>query len=281
MHRLLTSIMQSRWRASAISTVMAPTIFFWLSGGIIALVTLSKGPREGFICLLWASLPCILVIFLGGGPFALLCLFSVWVMAALYIYTASWEVSLFYSIAIGLVQIIVLYFFAAEYTAQMNTLIEEWQSKLLANEMHVWDNPVFERKDIAAILGVAGGYIATLMYIIGQYWYSLLYKPRNFARKMNSLILSQRNALGTLIATAVLFWVNWDVVAHLTIIPLVVAGIGLMHAVVFIKGMSTLWLVIFYAFLILFAPAKFILASVAAVDSVFNFRQRLLDMIDR
>ncbi len=58
-------------------------------------------------------------------------------------------------------------------------------------------------------------------------------------------------------------------------VPLLVAGIALVHGFIGLKGMHGVWLGIFYVLLIFTWPMILIVLLVALLDSFVDFRARL------
>jgi hypothetical protein len=63
--------------------------------------------------------------------------------------------------------------------------------------------------------------------------------------------------------------------AYLVAVPLLVAGLGLVHAVVASKNMGGLALAFAYGLLLLVNPVKDVIILAAFLDSWLNFRRRL------
>jgi hypothetical protein len=66
------------------------------------------------------------------------------------------------------------------------------------------------------------------------------------------------------------------IVAPLLLLPLILAGVGLVHGLAGLKPDNRTSLVLFYVVLVLFAgPAIMLLVAAATMDSFIDFRKRI------
>ncbi|MWJ27586.1 hypothetical protein LG290_12295 [Halomonas sediminis] len=128
------------------------------------------------------------------------------------------------------------------------------------------------------ISGVTG--LVVLLASIGclalaRSWQAGLYNPGGFREEFHALRLAPRELAvllvlgvgGMLLGIAPLAMLGW--------VPLLIAGIALVHGVIGLKGMNGLWLVAFYALLITTWPAILIVLLLGLIDTLANFRARL------
>ncbi len=124
----------------------------------------------------------------------------------------------------------------------------------------------------------AGGMSACLVLLIGRWWQSLLYKPGAFQAEFHELRLSLNVAFVVSLAMLLLMQVPelGIALAAMSSIPILLAGIALVHSVVKIAGMSVHWLGIFYLGLVLMGHFLYVpLLVIALLDTAFDFRTRL------
>ena len=136
----------------------------------------------------------------------------------------------------------------------------------------------------ALLMPVLTGLLAALLQIttllslmLGRYWQALLYNPGGFGLEFRALRFSPAPAMvllaGMLLAPSL--GVQAAMLAPLCSVPLVFAGIALVHGLVAQNRMSRFWLVGLYVTLALFMQLLYpLLAILAIVDSLFDFRGR-------
>lgn len=106
-------------------------------------------------------------------------------------------------------------------------------------------------------------------------WQAGLYNPGGFREEFHGLRLAPRE-LGALVVLGVLGAVlQLPALGMLSWVPLLVAGIALVHGFIGLKGMNGLWLVAFYVLLITTWPMILIVLLLAFIDTFADFRGRL------
>jgi hypothetical protein len=136
----------------------------------------------------------------------------------------------------------------------------------------------------ALLIPVLTGLLAALLQIttllslmLGRYWQALLYNPGGFGLEFRALRFTPAPAMmllaGMLLGPSL--GVQVAMLAPLCSVPLVFAGIALVHGLVEQNRMSRFWLVGLYVTLVLFMQLIYpLLAVLAIVDSLFDFRGR-------
>lgn len=129
------------------------------------------------------------------------------------------------------------------------------------------------------VLGTIAGAVECAMSVaviaLARFWQSALYHPGAFRSEFHSLRLLPKELLiiiviafmGVLLGAPAIILVCW--------LPLLIAGIALVHGVLGIKRMNGLWLVGFYALLLTTWPVIFIVLLLAVSDCFAHFRERL------
>ncbi|APE31470.1 hypothetical protein BOX17_11265 [Halomonas aestuarii] len=106
-------------------------------------------------------------------------------------------------------------------------------------------------------------------------WQAGLYNPGGFREEFHALRLLPRE-LAVLVVLGVLGVVlGLPALGMLAWVPLLVAGIALVHGFIGLKGMNGLWLVAFYVLLITTWPMILIVLLLAFIDTFADFRGRL------
>lgn len=283
MRALAEFIMRGRMQATLVVVVSAALpLLFWLSAAAGSLVLLRRGSSDALGILVWALLPAIGWWYFGE-PRTLLVLLGALGLALLLRASQSWNRVLLCSVALGLVYGVVL---GAVFREPIVAMAGELQ-KLLP---HMLDGvhqqmSVDERARLDSLIApVLTGLIAALLQIVsllslmlGRYWQALLYNPGGFGREFRALRLPPAPAM--LLLVGMLLGPNLGpqlaMLTPLCSVPLVFAGIALLHGLVAQKRLAKFWLVGLYITLLLFMQLTYpLLVVLAIVDSLFDFRGR-------
>ena len=127
---------------------------------------------------------------------------------------------------------------------------------------------------IAALMQV----VSVLSLMLGRYWQALLYNPGGFGREFRSIRIPAGPAM-LLLACMVVgpnFGPQMALLAPICSVPLVFAGLALIHGLVAQKRLARFWLVGLYVTLLLFMQLIYpLLVVLAIVDGLIDFRGRL------
>ena len=126
---------------------------------------------------------------------------------------------------------------------------------------------------LAALLQI----VTLLSLMLGRYWQAALYNPGGFGSEFRALRFPPMLAM--LLLVGMLLGPNLGaqlaVLTPLCSVPLVFAGLALMHGLVAQGRLPRFWLVGLYVTLVLFMQVIYpLLAVLAIVDSLFDFRGR-------
>lgn len=245
----------------------------WLGTAIVSLTILRKGPAEGLIVLLWASLPLVLVTYLGDSS-SLLALVGTAIMACLLRVTMSWEIT------IGSVVLV----------AGVSNLIFEWTSGVFVNGLVDWYVEFagqLQQVELTAdqartvLLGffaLGQAYLMVLTLVLARWWQSELYNPGGFQKEFHQVRLSPAVSVPVL-ALLVVCMVFSETLGRwipLLTVPMTVAGLALLHWTVKYKEMSPNWLIAAYVTVIFLSQLALpMLLTAALMDSWLNIRERI------
>lgn len=283
MRSIAEFVMRGRLQAMLVAVPGAGTgIFFWLSAAIIALVTLRKGTGQGGFILFWSLLPAGLLAW-KVDPLPLLCIVTAFVVAGVLRELVRWDLALLAGVAASIVAAAVLQFgfqaYLLDYLTLYQTELGKFQASLpsdseLAPELTKALNGI-TTSQLAGVFAVLTSMFATLAVIVGRYWQSSLYNVGGFGEEFRALRFTPV-VTAVLVLLAMFFYstADYKLWSWLCLLPLVLVGIALVHAVVNSGRGSKSWLVFFYILLIL-GPMKELLCVVAVADSLLNFRARL------
>ena len=282
MRALAEFIMRGRTQACAVA--LLGSLFPLVSPATVGLVTLRKGSSQGLLVLLWALLPLIANFFLSQGSH-LLPLVSMASLAMMLVsanvlrLTVSWQWTMMASmlvaaavaLAVGLV-----------FGSEVELLIEEL-NKAIAEVTAQQDSkqtapfiagPQYVLGLIALVLAAS----AIVSLFVSRWWQALLYNPGGFSEEFHSLRLDSKVAaallivviLGSFLPRGYEFW------AGLMAIPLLIAGIALVHHSVRVLKLNGAWLGFMYFGLLVFGPmVGALLVGLSFADSMVNLRSRL------
>ncbi|MEH6637747.1 MAG: hypothetical protein V7717_00590 [Porticoccaceae bacterium] len=299
--------MSSRMRALLVAFV--GNLLPLLSPATVALVAMRKGTNEGALVLLFSVLSLVLMSYVSE-----LNLLMVWASVASVVVvllgalllkaTASWQSTLLMIVLLSAGSVAVMDVAMAEAMAknvaqlrvnllemlgQMNAPALNEASQLELNQTGkspVEQGQAGNSKPMALELGdqfifgllawvVAISSIASL--VLGRWWQSLLYNPGGFAEEFRALRIQPPLALASLAGMTGCYLFSADYVAwgNLLGLPLLVAGLALVHHLVASAKKGAHWLAIFYICLVLMlGPLSMLLLGLGLVDSVLDLRSR-------
>ena len=272
-----------RGRTQAILVVAGGALLpmlFWLSAAAGSLVLLRRGLSDALSILVWALLPAI-GWWWFGEPRTLLVVVGALALALVLRTTVSWVKVLLASVLVGVVFGLVLGSLFAEpiqaVAAELHKLMPQFMGsgweQLSADE---------QAQVLGLVVPVLTGLMASLLQIVtllclvlGRYWQASLYNPGGFGEEFRALRLPLWMA--ALLVAGMLLGpsLGLPMLAPLCSVPLVFAGVALVHGLVAAKRLARFWLVGLYVTLVLFMQLVYpLLMVLAIVDSLFDFRGR-------
>ena len=283
MRALAEFIMRGRMQAIfVVAGAAALPMLFWLSAAAGSLVLLRRGLSDALGVLVWAVLPA-LAWWYFGDPRTLLVLLGSFGLALVLRGQASWVRVMLCSVGLGLLYVWAL---GAVFGEPIAALASELQKVLPDAFSGAYQQlSVEERSRGESLLAtVLTGLLAALLQVVtllslmlGRYWQAALYNPGGFGSEFRALRLPPMLAI--LLLVGMLLGPNLGaqlaVLTPLCSVPLVFAGIALMHGLVAQGRLPRFWLVGLYVTLVLFMQLIYpLLAVLAIVDSLFDFRGR-------
>jgi hypothetical protein len=282
MRTLAEYVMRGRREAVMVSLLGAALpMFFWLSAAVVGLVTLRKGAREGLLVMLWALLPALVAAYFGEIMPAS-ALLGIAVVAWVLRLTVSWPWALCTASVLGLVLGGALLTVGRGYLEQVEKLFAELvagigqQAAQQGGDAAVTISPP-GATDIAGMFGLILSVTLVVCLIIARWWQAALYNPGGFRAEFHALRLDRPQVLGLLLLAFGLgsLGEGYRLWAWVPLVPLLFAGIGLVHALVAARGRGGM-LGFFYAALLVLAPLKQFVVVLAAVDGLVDIRGRWL-----
>ena len=276
---------------SALLALLFPP-FAWISGAVVALVTLHLGEQRGIQLMLFAALGTGLLswLVLGTPLVALVLMMVLW----LPVWLVSWvlkrtvSLSLALQLVAGMSMLLILVFqlFYPQLQLEQGQLFKDAMEQMMAEQPASVDREALNQA-IDTILSwlpgiMASGLLFTVVFsiLLGRGWQAALYNPGGLTKEFNDLRLGQGPAL---LATVLLLAAgisSSDLLIMLVLVVLsiyLVQGMALVHGLVAIKGINKSWLVGFY-FLMFLLPQLVLmpLAVFGLTDAWIDFRKRIV-----
>ena len=283
MRALAEFIMRGRMQAIfVVAGAAALPMLFWLSAAAGSLVLLRRGLGDALGVLVWAVLPA-LAWWYFGDPRTLLVLLGSFGLALILRSQASWVRVMLCSVGLGLLYVWAL---GAVFGEPIAALASELQKVLPDAFSGAYQQlSVEERGRVESLLApVLTGLLAALLQVVtllslmlGRYWQAALYNPGGFGSEFRALRLPPMLAIVLLVGMLLgpNLGAQLAVLTPLCSVPLVFAGVALMHGLVAQGRLPRFWLVGLYVTLVLFMQLIYpLLAVLAIVDSLFDFRGR-------
>jgi hypothetical protein len=189
---------------------------------------------------------------------------------------ASVPLGLVYAVVLGTLFSAPIDALAAELNKLMPQVLEGIYQQLSEQErasLHGLLMPVLTGL-MAALLQI----VTLLCLLLGRYWQAALYNPGGFAGEFRAVRLPPVLALGLLVVLVLgpSLGAQMAVLGPICSVPLVFAGVALIHGLVAAGRLGRFWLVGLYVTLVLFMQLIYpLLVVLAIVDSLFDFRGRL------
>ena len=248
-----------------------------LSGAVVALVGLRKGPQEGFLMMMWALLPAGMQ-WLVGDTAPVIMVVGVTVLAYALRRTQSWPQVLLLATVMGLLLQMSLPLQTA-YVANIEGLldrllqgsgtipgaaegltVEEARAQMLA----LW----------LSLYGVEHVMVFCACLMLARYWQALLYNPGGFRQEFHYLRMDRR-VMAVLLALLLAGLAGVPPINDWAMVFCVIpglCGLAVAHYVIAQRKLGTGWLVMSYLVALLVTP---FIVAVGFIDAWFDLRKRL------
>ena len=274
MRKLAQYTMRGNKQATMVAVLFAIIpVLFWISAALVALVILRKGYRDGAQVFMWSLLPAI-AWWSNGDPTPALTLIGAAGLASVLRYSASWAYVLVASLVAAVVSMPIL----ASYLQDVMMAFAEAGIQLEAQQKlpENVDKELLQTL-MEGVLGAVHMAILLACVVLARWWQAALFNPGGFQTEFHQIRLplwrTGTLALAGFGLSNVTDMTQWLFVLS---IPLLFAGLALVHGLVEQLKLSQAWLFAIYLALLLSSAVVFtILALLATLDSVFTLRQRL------
>ena len=252
-----------------------------IGAAALSLVWLRKGPVEGMRLASWALLPCFVIAAVLQDLVPALLILSVCLASHILRSTRSLNLAINVIVCAGLLTCFGLEFLANEHLTNIANLIEEFFNQIRENAKSPEAQEILpltvETSFIAGLFGISLTLFGFFSVALARSWQAKLYNPGGFQMEFHQYRLGKIETL-VLVLFAILLsslgqqYLTW---VGVVLIPLLVAGTALFHAVSAKKRLSNHWYVIFYVVMILSDPVKVLLVMMAIADVSIDFRSKM------
>ncbi|MGC6480775.1 MAG: hypothetical protein ACON4S_00940 [Porticoccaceae bacterium] len=271
-----------RGRLQALVVALIGSFFPLISSAAIALVSLCKGAKEGTLLFLWVSLALVLAQRAGAENSLLtaVSISSLGVMvftASVHRVLASWQWTL---LATVLVAVICAQGFGLFMGSSVTALVATAQEMLNAVTSEEQT-----RSSVSLTESMVLGLIATILAVgsvmslmLARWWQAGIKNPGGFQKEFHSFAIDANIAVMLILVLIAgqFFSKNTQIWADLAALPLLIAGIALVHYVVKLFNQGKQWLAFLYAGIIMLGkPVTLILVVLGLTDSLIDLRSKL------
>lgn len=286
---------KGRWQAvtvAAVTALLTPLLLplSLLSGGVVSLITLKVGALQGLQLIGLAMLAVLAVSLflpppLSGGALALTVLMliwlPVWALAVNLRRSADQGRSVLLASLLGVMVVLVFHLgtdspaewwqgFALEYFAPVS-------EQLSPAERLQFEENITQTAGIMTGISAMGLSLSLLLSLmLGRWWQATLVNPGGFGEEFRALRIGRKPTLIILLVVVAAMLsgamgLGQDLLMVL-MLPFLLQGMSLVHALVKKSGANRGWLVAMYVLLVFAGPIALLLAVAGALDNWFDFR---------
>lgn len=272
-----------RGRLQALIVALIGSFFPLISTAAIALVSLCKGAKEGTLLFLWVSLALVLIQ-QSGSENPLLTAVSIvslgiMVLAAeVHRVMASWQWTLLVIVVIAVVS---AQGFAILMGSSVTSLVATAQDLLNAVKSQGQDAQLSVALSESMLLGLVATILAIgsmMSLMLARWWQAGVQNPGGFQKEFHSFSIDAKIAVILIVILVVgqFFSQSAQIWVDIAALPIIIAGIALVHFAVKLFGQGRQWLAFLYVGMIMVGkPVTLLLVVLALTDSLIDLRSRL------
>lgn len=251
---------------------------FWLGAAIAGLVTLRKGFAPALPVIIAAALPAGWW-WMQGDVIPLASVLLVTLMAVVLRERMRWSEALILGALAASIMVQLGIFTPPGSTEAMLTQLREGspevESVLSELTQQGYDTQTLAELVVGGVTGLVVLIAAVVCLVLARSWQAGLYNPGGFREEFHALRLAPKELAVLVVLGVVSMLFELPAFSMLIWVPLLIAGIALVHGVIGLKGMNGLWLVAFYLLLITTWPTILIVLLIGLIDTFANVRARL------
>jgi hypothetical protein len=267
----------------ALAVAFIGSFFPLISSATIALVSLCKGAKEGLLLFLWISLILVLIqqASTDNPLLAAVSIASLGIMviaAKVHRHLASWQWTLLATIAIS---VACAFSFGLLMGSEVTAFLTTVEAMFAAINSKQQDAQISLDLTESMLLGIVATLLAIgsiMSLMLARWWQAGIYNPGGFQKEFHSFKIEAKVAV---ILVAVLLAGQFmskssQIWSDLAVLPLLIAGIALVHFAVKLLDQGRQWLAFLYVGIILAGkPVTVILLVLGLTDSLIDLRSRL------
>jgi hypothetical protein len=272
-----------RGRLQALIVALIGSFFPLISTSAVALVSLCKGAKQGTLLFLWVSLALVLLQ-QSGSENPLLTAVSIvslgiMVLAAeVHRVMASWQWTL---LAIVVVAVASAQGFAILMGSSVTSLVATAQDLLNAVKSQGQDAQTSIVLSESMLLGLVATILAIgsiMSLMLARWWQAGVQNPGGFQKEFHGFSIDAKIAviLIVILVAGQFFSQSAQIWVDIAALPLIIAGIALVHFAVKLFGQGRQWLALLYVGMIMVGkPVTLLLVVLGLTDSLIDLRSRL------
>jgi hypothetical protein len=259
------------------------SFFPLISSATIALVSLCKDAKEGLLLFLWISLILGLIqqASTDNPLLAAVSIASLGIMviaAKVHRHLASWQWTLLATIVISVACAFSLGLLMGPEVSAFLTTVEEMLAAINSKQQDAQTSLDLTESILLGIVATLLAIGSIMSLILARWWQAGIYNPGGFQNEFHSFKIEVEVAVilvtvllaGQFMSKSLQIWVD------LAALPLLIAGIALIHFAVKSLDQGRLWLAFLYVGIILAGkPVTVILLVLGLTDSLIDLRSRL------
>src|SRR6056297_2550803 len=171
MKGLANFVMSGRYRALLVAMASSGSLLFcWIAAAVAALVTLRRGPAQGFWVLMWASLPAIVVTRMSGDTTPLALLVGTFVLALVLRLSVSLALAVLTSAIVGVVTGLLTLSFGSAMLEQLSAVFGDFV-RALQEANNAGDVTLVAPgvTQLAGMVGAANAALCVLCLVLARY----------------------------------------------------------------------------------------------------------------
>lgn len=272
-----------RGRVQALAVAFIGSFFPLISSATIAMVSLCKGAKEGLLLFLWLSLILVLIqqASTDNPLLAAVSIASLGIMviaAKVHRHLASWQWTLLATIAIS---VACAFSFGLLMGSEVTAFLTTVEAMFAAINSKQQDAQISLDLTESMLLGIVATLLAIgsiMSLMLARWWQAGIYNPGGFQKEFHSFKIETKVAVilvavllaGQFMSKSLQIW------SDLAALPLLIAGIALVHFAVKLLDQGRQWLAFLYVGIILAGkPVTVILLVLGLTDSLIDLRSRL------
>lgn len=272
-----------RGRVQALAVAFIGSFFPLISSATIALVSLCKGAKEGLLLFLWISLILVLIqqASTDNPLLAAVSIASLGIMviaAKVHRHLASWQWTLLATIAIS---VACAFSFGLLMGSEVTAFLTTVEAMFAAINSKQQDAQISLDLTESMLLGIVATLLAIgsiMSLMLARWWQAGIYNPGGFQKEFHSFKIETKVAVilvavllaGQFMSKSLQIW------SDLAALPLLIAGIALVHFAVKLLDQGRQWWAFLYVGIILAGkPVTVILLVLGLTDSLIDLRSRL------